>query len=128
MSETDKYSIKRSTSYDRRLITLLKKHYKRNQKALEDFRGLLDALESRLVHEPCEIGDQEPWPRGTHQEGWALRKVRFKMPGLHGQAREGRYVYLVDLEARVVRPVIPYTHKQYPLRPDLKSMIEGEMS
>lgn len=128
MSETDKYSIKRSTSYDRRLITLLKKHYKRNQKALEDFRGLLDTLEARLVHEPLAIGDQEPWPRGTYQEGWDLRKVRFKMPGLHGQAREGRYVYLVDLEARLVKPVIPYTHKQYPHRPDLKSMIEGEMS
>lgn len=128
MSETGKYSIERSTSYDKHLITLLKKHYKRDQKALGDFQGLLRELETSLEHDPLNVGDKEPWPRGAHQEGWELRKVRFKMPGLNGAAREGRYIYLVDRERRAVRPVIPYTHKQYPGRPELKKMLEGEMS
>lgn len=130
MSETDKYSIRYSTSYEGHLTALLKKHYKQNKKALEDFRGLLDGLVTHLECDPLALGDQEPWPHGTYQEGWDLRKVRFKMPGLLGQAREGRFVYLIDLRARVVVPLIPYTHKQYAKRPDaqLKAMIEGEMS
>lgn len=130
MSETDKYSIRPSTSYERHLTTLLKAHYKRDKKSGQEFLKLLNSIFTLLEHEPLAVGDRERWPRGTYQEGWDLRKVRFNMPGLHGQAREGRFVYLVNPEECVVVPLIPYTHKQYASRPDtqLRTMIEGEMS
>ena len=130
MSETDKYSIRYSTEYERHLTALLKAHYKRDKKSGQAFLKGLNSLIAHLEYEPLAIGDQEPWPHGTHQEGWDLRKMRFKMPGLHGQAREGRFVYLVDFGGRVVVPLMAYTHKQYTGRPDaqLRGMIQGEMS
>jgi hypothetical protein len=130
VSETDKYSIRYSTSYESHLRTLLKIHYKKNQQALEQFRGFFNELTTILESEPRKAGDPEPWPRGTYQEGWDLRKVRFKMPGLGGEAREGRFVYLIECETRTVVPLVPYTHKQYSGRPDalLKAMIEDETS
>jgi hypothetical protein len=132
VSDIDKYSIRRSNSYERHLTSLLKTHYKTDKKSREQFRKLLDdRLFPQLASDPLALGVQESWPANTHQEGWDLRKERYKMPGLRGKSSKGRLIFLVDLENRVSIPLIIYTHKEYPDRPgerELKNMIEGEMS
>lgn len=73
------------------------------------------------------MGRKEPWPKGTHVEGWELWKATFDMPGLHGQARHGRMIYLFNVHDRLAIPILVYTHAEFAKRPpekDLKRLLK----
>lgn len=79
------------------------------------------------------MGHQEPWPTGLAQTGFELWKLHFDMPRLRGAAGEGRLIYLIDQQRRIVYPVWIYTHDEFAKRPPeremrrlLKSVLQDE--
>lgn len=104
---------------------LVKKHYRKNHQARQQFEDLLEGFLEQMRSSPRvpdTVGHPEPWPRGVAQEGFELWKMHFAMPGIRGAAGEGRLVYLISEENRAVYLVWIYTHDEFSKRPPEKEM------
>ena len=118
-----------STSYKK----LVKKHYRKNRKARQEFEELVKRFLELVRYQPMppeDMGHREPWPTGAAREGFELWKLDFHMPSLSGQAGEGRLIYLLDEAGRAVYPVWIYTHHDFGGRPpekELARLLKGVM-
>ncbi len=125
MTGSDVYQTKPLSNFEASYKKLVKKHYRKNRQARKEFVELVEQFLGLMRSDPKppgDIGHPEPWPRGTAQEGFELWKIHFGMPSIRGAAGEGRLVYLIDEEERVVYPLWIYTHDEFDKRPPDREM------
>lgn len=114
-----KYSIKFESTYKR----ILRAHYRHRPDDAEAFEELFDTLEEVLAvdpYPPVSVG--VPWPGKFGRSDWDLCKCKFQMPGLGGASGEGRLLYLVDQQAKVVCLLWVYTHEEHRIQPPTKEL------
>jgi hypothetical protein len=117
-SET--FHIRRSENFKRTQQKLVKDHYRKNPKGLENFIELIQKLVMSLSVVPRPnppLGHLEPFPKGSSQQGYELWKLEFNMPQLQGGAKQGRLIYLLNLAQKQVTPLWIYTHAEFKKRP-----------
>jgi hypothetical protein len=121
-----------SGRFQRSVKDFIKNHYKKNPKGEKEFKELVAGYYTSLATMPRQgLAPLEPWPASTPQtiqSDWELRKWDFSAPRLAGAARQGRFIYAVHKQMKVVVPFWMYTHKQFGGRPDqrpLKEVAEG---
>ncbi len=125
MTGSDVYQTKPLSNFETSYRKLVKKHYRKNHQAREEFIDLVGGF-LRLMRSsprlPHAVGHLEPWPPGTAEKGFELWKMHFDMPGIKGAAGEGRLVYLIAEEERIVYPIWIYTHDEFDKRPPEREM------
>lgn len=125
MSNSGGYQTRRLENFSRSYKAVIKAHYRKDPKARENFEKRLARYLAALRLDPRPsppFGHTEPWPKGSHREGWELWKLEFDMPGLRGLAKHGRLIYMVDREGSTVYLLWVYTHVEFPGRPPDKSL------
>lgn len=129
MNGSPQFRVKHSERFDRTYRDFLKEHYKKNRKAAREFEELIARIVSALAVDPRHRASRlEPWPAGASQPGWELRKLEFPTPGLTGDPGQGRLIYVVHNEHKLIMLAWIYTHKQFSGRPpdiSLKEVGEG---
>lgn len=134
VNNCNNYQVKRSQSFERTYDALIKKHYHKNRQALDKFKKLIEEYENDVAKSPCspEVSNPEPYPHGTSEDGYELRKKRWtRLPGLDGSARFGRLIFLVYHPKKIIYFIWIYTHAQYsepnsrPPDPELKNKIDS---
>ena len=125
MTGSGVYQTRPLSNFGTSLNKLVKKHYRKNHQARQEFEDLIEGFLKQMrssPRPPDTVGHREPWPRGTAQEGFELWKIHFAMPGIQGAAGEGRLVYLISEEDQMVHLVWIYTHDEFDKRPPEKEM------
>ena len=117
------YSIEQ-TEFFERCFRKFGKLYRR-----EAIEPLLDALTNLAIDPYPTKSRQEPLPSKTQVlEGWTFHKLEIWLgKGASGQVR---LMYLVNEEARIIRPIWVYNHEQFAKRPDeqdLRNVIENAL-
>ena len=120
MSNSGSFQTRRLGNFDRSYKAVVKDHYRKNAKTRADFEERLARYLSALridPRPPPPFGHREPFPKGSHREGWELWKLDFDMPGLGGLAGHGRLIYMIDCRSSTVYLLWVYTHAKFPTRP-----------
>jgi hypothetical protein len=110
------YQIKRLNKFETTYKALLKNHYHKNRQDLILFEKMFQSYLANLENDPCskEFSDEEQFPNGTAEQGYFLRKKRWRnLPGLRGVARFGRLIFLVCNPKKVVYLMWIYTHADH---------------
>jgi hypothetical protein len=116
VSGSNNYQIRRLGKFEITYQGLIKKHYRRDARAKEQFEQLVEDLVKEAESNPCLdcVSDPEPFPAGTAQQGFEFRKKRWRrLPGLQGAARFGRLLFVVHHPKKIVFLVWIYTHAEY---------------
>lgn len=87
-----------------------------NDQMVEIVRGLTQNPRPDLKSRP------EPWPGKTRSLDWEFRKLVFTLPKRQGASGQGRLMYLVNEQDRLIVLVWVYTHEQFPKRPPDQSL------
>lgn len=131
MTGSGAYQTKPLNNFTTSYAKLVKKHYRKKRKDREGFEKLIEGF-LRIMRSspepPAHLGHSEPWPHGAAEEGFDLRKLHFDMPGIRGAAGEGRLMYLIAEEERVVYLVWIYTHDEFEKRPperEIRRLLQG---
>lgn len=124
MNGLEPLKIRPCETFSRSVDKIIKAHYKRDARSRTAFLTLLTNFSTNLCADPTGLGSPEPWPTGTYVEGWEFHKIRFRMPGLSGNAGQGRYMYLFNRAAGELIPLLVYTHEQYEERPSSHTLSE----
>lgn len=125
MTNSGSFQTRRLDNFDKSYKEIVKSHYPKNRQDRERFEEQIARFLSLLrsdPHPPPPFGHTEPWPNGSYQEGWELWKLNFDMPGLKGQAKHGRLIYMVDAEEATLYLLWIYTHAKFKGRPPEKSL------
>lgn len=125
MASSDNFQTKRLDNFNRSYSEVIKTHYRQNRQDKEKFeRQVADYIDNlrKSPRPPRPAGHTEPWPNGTFREGWELWKLEFDMPGLKGQAKHGRLIYIIDTQRSIVYLLWIYTHKKFAGRPPEASL------
>lgn len=125
MTSSGSFRTRRLDNFDRTYKALIKSHYRKNRQARENFEKQIARYLSLLrvdPRPPPPFGHNEPWPKGSYREGWELWKLDFDMPGLSGEAKHGRLVYMIDPHGSTVYLLWLYTHAKFSGRPPEKSL------
>ena len=110
------YSVSPSTEFTR-ATKLLKGSYKSKREA-KTFVGYIgDLIESLTQNPRPNLSRQEPWPANLNNPDWEFRKLVFPVPGRKGAAGEGRLMYLVNDQLRLIYLLWLYTHEDFEKRP-----------
>jgi len=126
------YQVKNLHKFETTYKDLLKNHYRKNQQDRSLFENMFSSYLENLENDPCskEVSDKESFPNGTAEQGYFLRKKRWRnLPGLRGTARFGRLIFLVCDPKKVVYLIWIYTHadhsdqKSRPSDKDLAALI-----
>lgn len=113
-SGSNNYQIRHSPKFDSSYRSLLKQHYRKDNKAGRKFEGLIDKFLGTLEVDPCSnITDLQSFPSNTAQKGFELRKIRYRMPGLQGAAKYGRLLFVVNHPKRIVWLLWVFTHAEF---------------
>ncbi|MGB3297889.1 MAG: type II toxin-antitoxin system RelE/ParE family toxin [Phormidesmis sp.] len=110
-----------------RAIKVLKKKYKSKREAKAFVEAISDIVEELAQFPEPKESRQEPWPSNLNYAEWNLRKLTFPLPGRSGAVGQGRLIYLVNDQLRIIHLLWPYTHEEFDKRPpdkDLKSLIQ----
>lgn len=110
------YQIKHLTKFDRTYAALIKKYYRKNAKAREEFEQIIADYKKELEINPCldSVSDAEPFPANTAEPDFDFRKKRWRrLPGLQGAARLGRLLFIVCHSRKTVYLMWIYTHAEY---------------
>ena len=109
------YQIKPLTRFEISYKQLIKNHYRKDKRARDAFEELLDSYISQLQETPSsdDISENEGFPKGEYSEDFEFRKIRFNPPGLRGQAKYGRLMYVVYKPKCLVYLVWIYTHAEF---------------
>jgi hypothetical protein len=119
-------------SFEVSLRTFEKENYgKHEEKGRQEARIVIQRQLEILMDWPAVPGTRdEGFPpkcaAAPLAAGWMLQKVEFTAPRASGAARQGRLIYMIHKNDRIVVPLCVYTHKQYAKRvPDkpLEQMI-----
>jgi hypothetical protein len=128
MNGSGEFNLEECGNFIEQIEKFIKINYNKNKPDAERFKELLIEIKNEIIKNPlCPKSFSEPWPDGSHNSVYELRKYFFNVPGLKGSSREGRLMYLYCREKRTVNLLMLYTHKQYEKRPDnklLKSLLE----
>ncbi len=113
------FQIEASSKFQRSYKLLLKRHYKGDHQK-EVFINAIGELVSRLASDPyLSEANPEPLPRGlVISDDWKFYKCRFRMPSLAGASGQGRLMYLVSQNQKMIKLVWIYTHAEYEKRPE----------
>ncbi len=129
MSGSTPFQVIPSGRFQRSVEDFIKNHYKKNPKGEKEFKELVAGYYTSLATMPRQgLAPLEPWPASTPQSiqsDWELRKRDFSAPRLGGGAGQGRFIYAVHKQMKVVVPFWIYTHKQFEGRPPEKSLKEA---
>lgn len=131
MDGCEAYQIKPLTRFEISYKQIIKKHYRKDQRARDAFEEMVDSYISQLQETPSsnDISDDEGFPKGEYSQDFEFRKIRFSLPGLRGQAKYGRLMYVVYKPKCLVYLMWIYTHEEFggknktnkrPPDPDLK--------
>ncbi len=105
MSSSGSFQTRRLEKFNRTYGSLIKTHYRKNRRDREAFEKQLARYLSLLRSDPrppAPFGRRERWPQGSYREGWELWKLDFDMPGLGGEARHGRLIYMFPTEGPTI--------------------------
>ncbi|MEC4984700.1 MAG: hypothetical protein SAJ37_15890 [Oscillatoria sp. PMC 1068.18] len=113
------YQIKPVHKFERSYKELLKRHYKKSKKAQQLFQSKINQIVKDLSDDPFLLNSKsEPIPGKLNKlEEWEFRKYYFKMPNLQGASGQGRLIYLVNKNERMILLVWIYTHEEFAKRP-----------
>ena len=102
---------------------MLKRHYK-GERQKEAFINAIGELVNRLASDPyLPEANPEPLPRGlVIFDDWKFYKFKFRMPSLAGASGQGRLMYLVSQNQKMIKLVWIYTHAEYEKRPEEKEL------
>ncbi|MEH2382788.1 MAG: hypothetical protein V7K27_28535 [Nostoc sp.] len=119
MTGCEAYQIEPLEKFETSLEKLIRKHYRKNERARDSFEELVNGYISQLRENPSSnsFSDDENFPKGTYRTDFKFRKIRFRAPGLDGAAKKCRFMYVVNETKRVVYLFWIYTHTEYPQRP-----------
>jgi hypothetical protein len=112
------FQIEASSKFQRSYKLLLKRHCKgaRQKQALID---TISELVNNLAADPLTDANPETLPRGlTIADEWRFYKLRFRMPNVTGASGQGRLMYLVNQNLKVIKLAWIYTHAEYEKRPE----------
>ncbi len=118
------FSIERTESFERSFKKLAKYYRKEGIETLiSGFEDLAtDPFPPKSRDEPLPIKAQIP-------EGWTFHKLEIRLgKGASGQVR---LMYLVNEDARVIKPLWMYNHEQFSKRPDdedIRSVIKSALN
>ena len=100
------FQIEASSKFQRSYKLLLKRHYKRERQK-EAFINAIGELINRLASDPyLSQANPEPLPRGlVISDDWKFYKFRFRMPSLGGAFGQGRLMYLVSQNQKMIKLV-----------------------
>lgn len=105
-----------------RSIKLLKKKYK-SKRETKTFVDAISTIIDNLSHNPQpKDSRREPWPSNLSYTDWKLCKLAFSLPRRDGAVGQGRLIYLVNNQRRVIHLLWPYTHEEYKKRPPDKEL------
>ena len=127
MATTENYTVIERDRYKSSYDKLLKKHYKRNKKARNEFEELVDTFKDALKVNPFDVGIPSPegFPEGARTENLLFMKKRWKrLPGLSGASRFGRLIFIIHEPSKTVFLDWIYTHQEFEKRPPEKDLIK----
>jgi hypothetical protein len=110
------YQIENLHKFETTYEDLLKKHYRKNKQDKVSFEAMFLSYLGELENDPCSryVSDEEPFPNGAAEQGYFLRKKRWRnLPGLRGAARFGRLIFLVCDTQKIVYLMCIYTHADH---------------
>ncbi|MCA6502854.1 MAG: hypothetical protein ACK6CP_19750 [Pseudanabaena sp.] len=121
------FQIEASSKFQRSYKLLLKRHCKGDRQK-ETFIDTISELINRLASNPyLSDANLEPLPKGlVISDSWKFYKLRFRMPSLAGASGQGRLMYLVSQNQKIIKLAWIYTHAEYEKRPEeqeLKALI-----
>lgn len=113
---SNSYQVRRVPRFDRSYDALIKKHYRRNKKAKQEFEQIVKDFIKEVEDISCldRISDLEPFPSKTAEAGFEFRKKRWRrLPGLEGSARFCRLIFLVCHPKKRLYLIWIYTHAEF---------------
>lgn len=123
MSGSENFGIRYSTKFESTYGRILRKHYRKNAAAQQEFVELMEAMVEAIASNPFLRGSvKEPWPGAFSRPGCDLCKLKFDMPNLKGASRLGRVLYLVDRQGKEVHFLWVYTHQEFVKQPPTKDL------
>jgi hypothetical protein len=118
------YKVVPSAKFTRN-VKVLKQQYKSKRAAQSFIDCIADIAKALALHPQLEGSRLEPWPNLNYPD-WEFRKLIFLVPERSGASGEGRLMYLVNQQQRLIRLVWLYTHEEFKKRPpdkDLKTLM-----
>lgn len=113
------FQIEVSSKFQRSYKLLLKRHCKgdrQKQAMIEAIAELVNCLSSQPYLSDANL---EPLPKGLSvSDDWKFYKLKFKMPNLAGASGQGRLMYLVSENQKIIKIAWIYTHAEYEKRPN----------
>ena len=111
MTGSPHYSIEKTESFERSFKKIAKSYRK------EAIELLISGFEDLTIDPFSTKSRSEPLPSKTQlPESWTFHKLEIRVgKGASGQVR---LMYLVNEEAKVIRPLWIYNHEQFAKRPD----------
>jgi hypothetical protein len=105
------FQIEASSKFQRSYKLLLKRHCKGDRQK-ETFIDTISELINRLASNPyLSDANLEPLPKGlVISDSWKFYKLRFRMPSLAGASGQGRLMYLVSQNQKIIKLAWIYTH------------------
>jgi Txe/YoeB family toxin of Txe-Axe toxin-antitoxin module len=113
------FQIEISSKFQRSYKLLLKRHCKGDRQKQEMIESIAE-LVNRLSSNPYFAdANAEPLPKGlTVSDDWKFYKLRFRMSNLAGASGQGRSMYLVSENQKIIKLAWIYTHAEYEKRPN----------
>lgn len=115
MDGYEAYQIKPLIRFEKSFADIIKAHYRKDKKARNAFEELIESYIIQIQDNPTsdDISDKEAFPKGSYESEFEFRKIRFNCPGLRGQAKYGRFMYVVYKPKRLVYLMWIYTHAEF---------------
>jgi hypothetical protein len=117
-----------ATDKFQRQYKALKKSYKSGREGDDLVSAITGLVDTLAVDPECNGTYLEPWPARSAKEGWEFRKYYFKVPHRQGASGEGRLMYFVNEDQKLIILALLYTHDQYEGRPpnsEINAIIDG---
>jgi hypothetical protein len=98
---------------------LLKRHCKGDRQKQEMIEAISELVNHLSSNPYLSEANPEPLPKGlTVSDDWKFYKLRFRMPNLAGASGQGRLMYLVSENQKIIKLAWIYTHAEYEKRPN----------
>jgi mRNA-degrading endonuclease YafQ of YafQ-DinJ toxin-antitoxin module len=121
------FQIEISSKFQRSYKLLLKRHCKGDRQKQEMIEAIAELVNRLSSNSYLSDANPEPLPKGLAvSDDWKFYKLKFRMPNLAGASGQGRLMYLVSENQKIIKLAWIYTHAEYEKRPedrDLKDLL-----
>ncbi len=113
------FQIEASSKFQRSYKLLLKRHCK-SERQKESLINAISEIVNRLAVDPyLPDASPESFPKSLNvADDWKFYKLRFRMQNLTGASGQGRLMYLVSQNQKIIKLAWIYTHAEYEKRPE----------